>query len=316
MCFFKQLLPVVFLLFLNGCVDVNMGFNLKDEQLDLRIQQSADSAKLGLNPNKKCEEKGGSLIKTSDGGSICEQSTQFSMAAWLSEGKVSFIDGSASTTQIRYMPISVKEVEEGTIKLVLDVNAFISELNKDSLPSDMPPPMKEAMLESLKRDAGNQGFHIAFTGEQIKETNGKVSNNGTTVTFYISMSDVIDPAHKQSPDNYTATIQTRSDKLLVPVTINGPEVENFISNELQNQLPRGWQAVVVMAEVSDGKVSMMSDCILNGTAHRITLPDERASKAALLQLHHQMLKDGMQWKKAKLTIKPEGSLRIEPLEWL
>jgi hypothetical protein len=44
------------------------------------------------------------------------------------------------------------------------------------------------------------------------------------------------------------------------------------------------------------------------------LPDSTASENALLKLHNQMSEDGLGWRKAKLTLKPEGSLRIEPLD--
>lgn len=310
----QLILLLIGTLALSGCIDVSLDFDLKSEQLDMRIRQSAVAGKPGPNPNKNCEKEGGELITQADGSTVCHQSTQFSIDTWLNEGKVSFtaIGGNKKS---RPTPIDVATASEGTLKLTLDVNAFIDEFNKDMFPSDMPAEMQQAMVDRLKEDVGDDGFHIAFTGEQVEETNGTLSNDDKTVTFNIPLRDIVDPANKQSPDSYTAIIRIDElpGKLLAPVTLNGPEVGDFISSELQSSLPSGWQAVVVTAEVSAGDVSMVSDCIINGTAQRFTLADNRASKAALLKLHHQMAEDGLNWNKVKLTLKPEGSLKIEPL---
>ncbi|WP_417764905.1 hypothetical protein [Shewanella chilikensis] len=311
----KLLLSLVCALALSGCIDVSLDFDLKSEQLDIRTLQGADTGKPGPNPNKNCEQQGGSLTSHADGSTVCHHVTQFSIDTWLQEGKVSFID-IGSTEKSKPMPIDVETEDEGVIKLTLDVNTFISEFNEDMFPPDMPAEMQQAMIKSLKEEVGSEGFHIAFTGEQVKDTNGSLSNNGKTVTFNIPMLDIIDPANKQSPDTYTAVIRVDEmpEKLLAPVTFSDSEVRKFISSELDGKLPVGWQAVVVTAEIAENKVSMVSDYIINDTAHRFMLPDSTASENALLKLHNQMSEDGLGWRKAKLTLKPEGSLRIEPLD--
>ena len=310
----KLVLSLICLFSLGGCIDVQMDFDLRQEQLDASILQRTIDDEFAPRPNEKCEEQGGTLTTLPKGDTSCHHTTPFSLDDWLQQGRVSFTDiGDRQKTQS--MNVSVEEIDTDTLRLTMDVNAFVTEIHQQYFPPDMPPVFKESFVQKAKENVGEDGFHISFIGEQVESADGQLSADGKKVTFFVPLSDIVEPEKKTSPDRYTAVIRTRPipEGLTAPVTFNDPETRAFINAELAPYLPAGWQAVVVATEISEQDVTLASHYILNGQPHKFTLRDERKPKAALLKLHRQMVDDGLGWQKARITLMPDGSLKLEPL---
>ncbi len=192
---------------LTACIDVDMTIDLNRQKAERVVVVGPDVEKMKSSPNANCELDGGTRTSTPDGGSACRSTATLSLNQWVKDGKASFIDTSNNKVD-DFLPLSVKRINDNTLKLSFDTNTFIAMLAKGGIiPPDVPPEIRASLIDKLKEDAGSDSFKFRLNGSKVINSNGEIAGDGRSVTFSVPLIDVIDPDNKTCPDHYTAVVQ-------------------------------------------------------------------------------------------------------------
>ncbi|MGB0960083.1 MAG: hypothetical protein ACPGVK_07525 [Halocynthiibacter sp.] len=199
----RKLLILPLLFTLANCINIESTADLNDEEMTFTTWTS--SQLLGQsegNPREECEEEGGAFTLDKD-GATCVTTKEFSLKDWIKKGYVDY--GAMGDDDVNdKLKITVAKEGWGKLRFTMDTAPL---LENEDMKNDMPEGMEDSMKQMVLAAVAGKGVSLKFKGDKIVESNGQISQDGTTVNFYIPMSDLIDPENRVSPDTYTALIK-------------------------------------------------------------------------------------------------------------
>ena len=192
------LLPV---LLLAGCFDIDVDLTFtKDEQVRLRsevrmpkslfllVMDDADSD-LG----KLCE--GGTPVMKADTVS-CVQRKTVSLEDAIA-GRL-FADEDAGSQ----MEVRIEKAGDGVVRVSVDIAALLANASEEA--SDEGDQALAALM------LAGHGITFRITGEEILETNGRISDDKRTASLTVPLTALADPAARKSlPETFTTTLRYR-----------------------------------------------------------------------------------------------------------
>ncbi len=196
-----RLLALLPVLLLAGCFDIDVDLTFtKDEQVRLRsevrmpkslfllVSDDADSD-LG----KLCE--GGSPVVKADTVS-CIQRTTASLEEAIS-GRL-FADNDTGSQ----MEIRVEKAGDGVVRVLVDVATLLANASEEA-GEEGDQAIAALMLTG-------HGITFRITGEEILESNGRISDDKRTASLTVPLSALVDPAARKSlPETFTTTLRFR-----------------------------------------------------------------------------------------------------------
>lgn len=179
----KKLLFALFLLPLAGCFDADMTFTVNgDDTATMRAVMSMGPEMYGMiasSGEDPCEEGVGEA--QADGGYICtieETDTLDNIVADLKqaqegqEGPMNLSEG-----------FTLERLDGGLVKVAFD----LASLGEGAAESGMDPAMMGSMMQAFE----GHGMTITVVGKEIVETNGTLSDDGTSATMHIPLAAIL-----------------------------------------------------------------------------------------------------------------------------
>ncbi len=196
-----RLLALLPVLLLAGCFDIDVDLTFtKDEQVRLRsevrmpkslfllVMDDADS-----NLGKLCE--GGTPVMKADTVSCVQHkavSLEEAMAGHL------FADGETGSQ----MEIRIEKAGDGVVRVSVDVAALLADANEEA--GDEGDQALAALMLT------GHGITFRITGEEILESNGRLSDDKRTASLTVPLTALADPAARKSlPETFTTTLRYR-----------------------------------------------------------------------------------------------------------
>ncbi|HBZ43441.1 MAG TPA: hypothetical protein DEO85_05135 [Maritimibacter sp.] len=179
---------------LAGCFDANVSADFTDTdevKLDAIMIMGAEIyqmvASTGEDP---CEDGEGTL--NDDGTYTCAMYERRSLDELLAamdepDNELGIGDG-----------VHIEEVADGNIFISFD----LSEMTKD-----MPPAEERAQMSAMFGDAfDGHAMRLSVVAQEIIETNGTLSDDGTTATLEIPLNEMFSPEPPDLPDSFDVTL--------------------------------------------------------------------------------------------------------------
>ncbi len=196
-----RLLALLPVLLLSGCFDIDVDLTFtKDEQVRLRsevrmpkslfllVMDDADSD-LG----KLCE--GGTPVIKADTVSCIQRKTASLEEAM--SGRL-FADNDTGAQ----MEIRIEKAGDGVVRVVVDVATLLANANKEA-GNEGDQTIAALMLTG-------HGITFRITGEEVLESNGRISDDKRTASLTVPLTALVDPAARKSlPETFTTTLRYR-----------------------------------------------------------------------------------------------------------
>ncbi|AJE47243.1 hypothetical protein [Celeribacter indicus] len=200
-----SLLPV---LGLSACFDADLAFDLSRETARMEWSMSSQLLAMageGKDPREGCEANGGIYTLTAEAGR-CTLETRFFREDWIDQGRIVLAEGDMPLpTREDGLPLAIERSGFKTLRITLDTQEFLKDApGMEGGEEDIPEGMKPLFMAGI---AGH-GLSFTFTGRSVRQTNGAVSADGRSATFFIPLSDVMEgPENRQVPPLYEAEIR-------------------------------------------------------------------------------------------------------------
>ncbi len=175
---------------LAGCFDVNVSADFTDTdevRLDAIMTMDAQSYQMisstGEDP---CEDGEGTV--NDDGSYTCAMYERRSLEDLLAamddpENDLGIGDG-----------VDIEELDNGNLSVRFDLS---------DMTSDLPPEEERAQMSEMFGDAfDGHAISMSVVGEEIIETNGEISPDGTTASFDIPLSVMFSPEAPSLPESF------------------------------------------------------------------------------------------------------------------
>ncbi len=196
-----RLLALAPVLLLAGCFDIDVDLTFtQDEQVRLRSEVRMpkslfllvmDDADTGL--SKLCE--GGSPVVQADTVSCIQRKTA-SLEEAVS-GRLFADDDTDSQMEIR-----IEKAGDGVVRVSVDIAALLANANKEA-GGEGDQALAALMLTG-------HGITFRITGEEVLESNGRISDDKRTASLTVPLTALVDPlARKSLPESFTTTLRFR-----------------------------------------------------------------------------------------------------------
>lgn len=198
----KQIVAILLTMTLTACYDLEAKFDITTGKAELSqsmSQEFHEMTEANLKDNCTGENE---TYSVTDELITCSKIGEFDVNDWIEEGTINVAGGPRGQDSALDMGLTVEDVGWGKILVKLDVAYMIEQSPRDD---DNEPPAD--MLPMLKAGMAGHGFKFTFKGKRIIESNGSVSDDKTTVTFFVPLNDLLDPENRTAPDLYSAEIK-------------------------------------------------------------------------------------------------------------
>ena len=180
-----RLLALLPVLLLSGCFDIDVDLTFtKDEQVRLRSEVRMPKSLFLLVMDDA----------DSDLGKLCEGGTPVIKA-----DTVSCIQRKTASLE---EAIRIEKAGDGVVRVVVDVATLLANANKEA-GNEGDQTIAALMLTG-------HGITFRITGEEVLESNGRISDDKRTASLTVPLTALVDPAARKSlPETFTTTLRYR-----------------------------------------------------------------------------------------------------------
>lgn len=179
---------------LAACFDADITADFSDTdavRIDAIMTMGADTYQMvSATGEDPCEEGVGTI--NADGSFTCAMKEQRPLDELLEamndpDDEIGFGDG-----------VEVARLDNGNLRVVFDLS---------DITADMPSREERVQMAAMFGDAfAGHAITMSVVGEEIVETNGTVSEDGTTARFALQLADMFSPTPPAIPETFHVTL--------------------------------------------------------------------------------------------------------------